>query len=123
MTVEIDQTAGTVNAAFELGDSVRFSLSFTTPGPTGADIPLNLIGYTFAVTLYLRTGAVDGSVTVSSAIDGVILISFADTDIAKIDAGSSVAYRLKWTTPANVRQTPVIGEIAINNSKGGSCAC
>lgn len=122
MTVEIDQTAGTVNAAFELGDSVRFSLTFTTPGTT-TDIPLNLTGYTFAVTLYLRTGAVDGSVTVSSAIDGVILISFADTDIAKIDAGSSVAYRLKWTTPANVRQTPVIGEIAINNSKGGSCAC
>lgn len=122
MSVEIDQTAGTVNAAFELGDSVRFSLTFTTPGPTGADIPLNLTGYTFAVTLYLRTGAVDGSVTVASATDGVVLVSFADSDIATLSAGSSVAYRLKWTTPANVRQTPVIGEIAIN-SKGGSCAC
>ncbi len=122
MTVEIDQTAGTVNAAFELGDSVKFSLSFTTEGTNGTDVPLNLTGYTFSVTLYLKTGAVDGSVVVSSAINGVVLVSFADTDAAKIAEGGSVAYRFKWVTSAGVRQTPVVGEIAIN-SKGGFCAC
>ena len=120
--IEIDQTAGTVNAAFELGDSVQFSLSFTTEGTNVADIPLNITGYTFSVTLYLKSGAVDGSVVVSSAVNGVVLVSFADTDAAKIAEAGSAAYRLKWTTSAGVRQTPVIGEIAIN-SKGGSCAC
>lgn len=94
---DFEQVPGTLNITTTRDDDL--SIGLTWSGPSGTALPL--AGYTFETGVEILNGSstvvYNGTVTVTDAPNGIIVVGFPKTTLAKIIDGVHSWY-LTWTT-------------------------